>query len=80
MPWFKCKHPAARLVVERDSTISLALPGCEDPHDVITHHLKCRACDHLVEIRYAKPRFTTEELIRNHGDRLSIYQFQRGVK
>jgi hypothetical protein len=48
--FFKCKHPAARLVVERDSTVTQK----DEDFNIIVHHLRCRECDEEVSITYAQ--------------------------
>ena len=48
--FFKCKHPAEFLSVEKDSTKES--DGVD--FEYITHHLFCKKCKTKVDITYAK--------------------------
>ncbi len=48
--FFKCKHPANYLVVEKDQTIT---PHDED-FDYVDYHFICMKCNKPVTIGYAK--------------------------
>lgn len=56
---FKCKHPAAALIVEKDSTIEVI----DNEFSKITHHLFCRQCRENVDICYAKLRCRPEAFL-----------------
>jgi len=47
---FKCKHPAHKLVVLKDSTIKPK----DDDFSIVTHHLYCQNCGKSVDIKYAQ--------------------------
>jgi hypothetical protein len=48
--FFKCKHPADWLIVEKNQTVK---PYDEDFEDV-TIHLRCVKCSEKINISYAK--------------------------
>lgn len=48
--FFKCKHPARWLGVQRDETRKRK----DEDFDVVTYHLVCRRCGDTVELSYAK--------------------------
>ena len=50
MSFFKCKHPAHRLAVFKDSTVK----NRDKDFDIVTHHLFCQKCSERVDIEYAK--------------------------
>lgn len=52
MLWFKCKHPAERLVVEKKETIE----QIDDDFDVITYNLQCGVCKTNIKVTYARLR------------------------
>jgi hypothetical protein len=48
--FFKCNHPADRLIVEKDATIK----NIDEDFDAIDYHFICIDCDKKVKIGYAK--------------------------
>ena len=50
MMFFRCKHPASRLGVQKKETTT----RLDDEFDVVTYHLVCRRCGETLELKYAK--------------------------
>lgn len=49
MLWFGCKHPAKRLVVEREATVEQR----DADFNIVTYHLICRDCGDPVKVKHA---------------------------
>lgn len=62
---FKCRHPFKYLKVQKDSTED---PAPDYPNDFnhVTHHLYCRNCGKLLDIKYAKMLGTVEEFLKRN--------------
>lgn len=62
--FFKCKHPASSLFVEKDATVQ------DDPssplYQHVTYHLFCLKCDEKVEIKFATLKCSVEEAFEYH--------------
>ena len=50
--FLKCKHPIAKLIVEKDSTIRVH----DDDFFIVTYYFKCMNCQKSVIKEYAKLR------------------------
>lgn len=72
---FRCKHPAQRLAVAKDSTDKIA--DADFRH--ITHHLVCRDCGELVDIKYAKMRGGSEGMRSRARDRMRLAEIARPI-
>lgn len=61
--FFKCKHPANSLCVEKEATVS----NTDDPlYQHVTYHLFCLKCDEKVEIKFARLTCSVEEAFEYH--------------
>ena len=47
---FKCSHPADRLVVEKDATVT----NHDEDFDFVDYHFICTICGEKVTVGYAK--------------------------
>lgn len=48
--FFKCKHPASGLCVNKDESRDCSVDGWE----IVTYHLFCFACKEEVDVKYAR--------------------------
>lgn len=57
--WFKCKHPAERLIVESEETRR----QIDADFERVEYHLQCRACMEPVTVVYARMIGGTEAFL-----------------
>lgn len=53
MGWFKCKHPARLLFVEKEETIRPSKDHA-DSFDTVLYHFRCEGCKELVDLGYTR--------------------------